>query len=91
MSVVADGEDCMERLLFRQLPWAVRIAVGLAIGLTWVFIEEHIIEPLALYKYMPFYRVGNFCIYDFTVGMIIAAGIWRASRHGRPPAARRVM
>jgi hypothetical protein len=76
----------MERLLFRQLPWAVRIAVGLAIGLTWVFIEEHIIEPFALYKYMPFYRVGNFCVYDFTVGLIIAVCIWRASRLARPPA-----
>lgn len=75
----------MEKVLFRQLPWAVRIAVGLAIGLTWVFIEEHIIEPFALYKYMPFYRVGNFCVYDFMVGLIIVISIWRASRHPRPP------
>jgi len=81
----------MERLLFRQLPWAVRIAVGLAIGLTWVFIEEHIIEPFALYQYMPFYRVGNFCIYDFTVGSIIAVSIWRASMHTRPPAVTRAV
>jgi hypothetical protein len=81
----------MERLLFRQLPWAVRIAVGLAIGLTWVFIEEHIIEPFTLYKYMPFYRVGNFCVYDLTVGLIIAVSIWRASRHAGPPAVTRAV
>jgi hypothetical protein len=81
----------MERLLFRQLPWAVRIAVGLAIGLTWVFIEERIIEPFALYKYMPFYRVGNFCVYDFTVGLIIVVSIWRASRYARPSAVTRAV
>ena len=74
----------MERILFRQLPWVVRIAVGLAVGLTWVFIEEHIIEPFALYKYMPLYRVGNFCVYDFIVGLIIAVSIWHASRDARP-------
>ena len=81
----------MEKLLFRQLPWAARIAVGLAIGLTWVFIEEHIIEPFALYKYMPLYRVGNFCVYDFTVGLIIAVSIWRASRHAPLPAVTRAV
>ena len=58
----------------------VRIAVGLAIGLTWVFIEEHIVEPFKLYKYMPFYKVADFCVYDFTVGLIIVGCIWYFSR-----------
>jgi oligoendopeptidase F len=44
-------------------------------------------STFALYKYMPFYRIGNFCIYDFAVGLIIAVSIWQASRRARPPAA----
>jgi hypothetical protein len=70
----------MERSSFRELPRVVQIAVGLAIGLTWVFIEEHIVEPFGLYKYMPFYKVGDFCVYDFTVGLIIVGYIWYFSR-----------
>jgi len=74
----------MERLAFRDLPLAVRIAVGFAAGLTWVFIEEHIVEPFKLYRYMPFYRVGNFCVYDFTVVLIIVSCVWYFSRRAAP-------
>jgi hypothetical protein len=75
----------MERLAFKDLPLAVRFTVGLAIGLTWVFIEEHVVEPFKLYEYMPFYKVGDFCVYDFTVGLIIVGYIWYFSRRAAPP------
>jgi hypothetical protein len=73
-------EVFMKRSSFRELPLAVRIAVGLASGLTWVFIEEHIVEPFKLYKYMPFYKLGDFCVYDLTVGLIIVGCILYFSR-----------
>jgi len=76
----------MESLAFRELPMAVRVAVGLAFGLTWVFIEEHLIEPFKLYKYMPFYKVGDFCVYDFSVGLIIVGCLWRFSTRAAPRA-----
>jgi hypothetical protein len=77
----------MERLGFRELPWAVRISTGLAIGLTWVFLEEHVIEPFKWYRYMPFYKIGDFCVYDFTAGLIIVGCIWYCSRRTAPPKA----
>jgi hypothetical protein len=76
----------MERLAFRNLPLMARIAVGLVIGLTWVSIEDHVVEPFQLYKYMPFYKVGGFCVYDFTVGLIIVGCIWYFSRRAMPAA-----
>ena len=74
----------MAKLSFRDLPLAVRIAVGLAFGTTWVFIEQLIIEPFGFSKYMPLYRVGGFCVYDLTVGLIIVVSIWRASTRAAP-------
>jgi hypothetical protein len=29
---------------------------------------------------MPFYRVGGFCVYDFTITLLVVAGLWRLSR-----------
>jgi hypothetical protein len=63
---------------------AARIAVGLAFGTTWVFIEQLIIEPFGIWKYMPLYRAGGFCVYDLTVGLIIVVSIWRASTRAAP-------
>jgi len=86
---VSHIEKSMARLSFRELPLAVRLAVGLTFVLTWVFIEEHIIEPFGFWKYMPFYKVGNFCVYDLTVGLIIIGCIWRFSSGAGPPAVTR--
>jgi len=38
---------------------------------------------------MPFYKVGNFCVYDLTVGLIIIGCIWRFSSGAGPPAVTR--
>lgn len=48
----------MEQLWFRQLPWAVRIAIGVAYYTAWVCIEGFIIDRNGLWKYMPYYRKG---------------------------------
>lgn len=70
----------MQNLTFRQLPWVVRIAVGVAFLNLWVNIEGLVIDRYGIWKYMPYYKVGDACVWDLTVTIIIAFAIWRASR-----------
>jgi hypothetical protein len=46
--------------------------------------EQLVIEPTDFWRYMPFYRVQGFCVYDFTVIVLITAGLWRLSQRGEP-------
>jgi hypothetical protein len=70
----------MGRLTFRQLPMIAQMAVGIAFLEAWISLEQLVIEPTGLWHYMPFYRVGGFCVYDFTVMLLLVAGLWRLSR-----------
>lgn len=76
----------MPTLSFRQLPLAVRIAVGVTFFNTWICIEEFIIDRYGLWQYMPYYRRADPCLWDLAVGSLIVFAIWRASRAARPPA-----
>ena len=33
----------------------------------WVIFEETVVDRLGLWRYMPFYRVGLFCVWDAAV------------------------
>jgi hypothetical protein len=70
----------METVTFRQLPTIAKVAVGIAFLEAWVSLEQLVIEPTGLWHYMPFYRVGGICVYDFTVTLLVVAGLWRLSR-----------
>jgi hypothetical protein len=70
----------MRTVTFGQLPMIVKVAVGIAILEAWVSLEQLVIEPTGLWHYMPFYRVSGFCVYDFTVTLLVVAGLWRLSR-----------
>jgi hypothetical protein len=70
----------MERLTFRQLPMIAKVAIGIAFLEAWVSLEQLVIAPTGLWHYMPFYRVGGFCVYDFTITLLVVAGLWRLSR-----------
>lgn len=70
----------METLSFQQLPLVVKIAVGVVFYNTWWSIEEFIIDRHGLWKYMPYYRVADPCVWDLAVALIIGFAIWRASR-----------
>ena len=70
----------MGKVTFRQLPMIVKVAVGIAFMEAWVSLEQLVIEPTGLWRYMPFYRVGGYCVYDFAVTLLIVAGLWRLSR-----------
>jgi hypothetical protein len=73
----------MERLIFKQLPLVIKIAVWIAFFNAWLSIEEFVINRQGLWKYMPFYNVADACVCDLVVALIITVGLWRASRPGR--------
>ena len=69
----------MERLPFRQLPLAVKIAIWVVFNNAWWSIEEFVIDRKGLWRYMPYYRVANGCVWDLAVALIVGSAIWRAS------------
>jgi len=73
----------MERLIFKQLPLVIKIAVWIAFFNAWLSIEEFVINRQGLWKYMPFYKVADACVWDLVVALIITVGLWRASRAGK--------
>ena len=64
---------------FRQLPLIAKVAVGTTFLNTWVLFEEIVVDRQGLWRYMPFYRVGDFCVWDLTVGLLILVWLWRLS------------
>jgi len=75
----------MQRLAFNQLPLIARAAIGIAFMNSWVLFEEIVVDRQGLWRYMPFYRVGDFCVWDLAVGALIFIGLWRlSSRHEQP-------
>ena len=73
----------MQSLSFHQLPLAVKIAVGVVFNNAWWSIEEFVIDRNGIWKYMPYYRVANGCVWDLTVALSTVFLIWRASRPGK--------
>ena len=54
----------MKKLTFSELPWIARVAVASGFLTTWVEFEDQIIERQHWDVFLPYYRVGNFCVYD---------------------------
>jgi hypothetical protein len=73
----------MERLIFKQLPLVIKIAVWIAFFNAWLSIEEFVINRQGLWKYMPFYNVADACVWDLVVALIITVGLWRAFSAGK--------
>lgn len=72
----------MDTLKFRQLPVAVKVAVGIVFMNAWVLIEQLVIDRYGIWKYMPHYKVTDPCVWDLAVALIISVAVWRASRRG---------
>src|SRR5207248_10671790 len=49
------------------LPLIAKIAIVMTVINTWVIFEETIVDRHGLWRYMPFYRVGLFCVWDAVV------------------------
>ena len=49
------------------LPLIAKIAIATTFINTWVIFEETVVDRHGLWRYMPFYRVGLFCVWDAAV------------------------
>jgi hypothetical protein len=49
------------------LPLIAKIAIAMTSLNTWVIFEETVVDRHGLWRYMPFYRVGLFCVWDAAV------------------------
>jgi hypothetical protein len=49
------------------LPLIAKIAIAMTFLNSWVIFEETIVDRHGLWRYMPFYRVGLFCVWDAVV------------------------
>src|SRR6266481_2532614 len=49
------------------LPLIAKIAIAMTFINTWVIFEETVVDRHDLWRYMPFYRVGLFCVWDAAV------------------------
>ena len=78
----------MGKMTFQQLPLVAKVGVGVAFYDAWWSIEEFLIDRHGLWRYMPYYRVGDPCVWDVAVGLLIVTGLWWLSRsqgrEGRP-------
>jgi hypothetical protein len=57
-----------------RLPLIAKIAIAMTFLNAWVIFEETIVDRHGLWRYMPFYRVGLFCVWDgavFAVTLLI--------------------
>src|SRR6478736_10407328 len=78
----------MKKSTTRRLPLIARIAIAMTFVNAWVIFEETIVDRHGLWRYMPFYRVGLFCVWDAAVLavtlllLLVSAGPFR--RRSRP-------
>jgi hypothetical protein len=49
------------------LPLIAKIAIAMTFINTWVIFEETVVDRHGLWRYMPYYRVGLFCVWDAAV------------------------
>src|SRR6476661_4882452 len=49
------------------LPLIAKIAIAMTFINTWILFEETVVDRHGLWRYMPFYRVGLFCVWDAAV------------------------
>ncbi|MGA3345241.1 MAG: hypothetical protein ABSC76_10270 [Terracidiphilus sp.] len=73
----------MKRVAFAELPWTVRVILGLAAFNLWWSFEEFVIDRFGVWRFLPDYRFGRLCVWDLTVAAGIAAAVWWFSVRGR--------
>jgi hypothetical protein len=71
----------MKRVLFAELPWIVRVVLGLATFNLWWSFEEFVIDRFGYWRYLPDYNFGRLCVWDLTAASAIATAItWLSAR-----------
>jgi hypothetical protein len=67
----------MRRLPFNELPVLCQIVTLGGLFAAWVGFEELVIDRHGWDRWLPLYRYGNLCIYDFAVFSVIVV-VWAA-------------
>ena len=57
----------MKKSTTPPLPLIGKIAIVMTFINSWVIFEETVVDRHGLWRYMPFYRVGLFCVWDAAV------------------------
>ena len=70
------------------LPLIAKIAIAMTVLNAWVLFEETIVDRHGLWRYMPFYRVGLFCVWDAAVLavtlLLLLVSVARSRRRNGP-------
>ena len=65
----------MSKVPFKDLPFLVKAAIFVGFYLAWVMFEELVIDRTGLWRFMPFYKVGLFCVWDVFALVILGSGL----------------
>src|SRR5215472_17130345 len=57
----------MKKSTTSRLPVIAKVAIAMTFINTWVIFEDTVVDRHGLWRYMPFYRVGSFCVWDAAV------------------------
>jgi len=63
--------------------WILPLVLGLTLLNSWALFEELVVDRQGLWRYMPFYRVGAFCVWDVAALMTVLMLITALRRSGR--------
>lgn len=74
----------MQKVAFAALPGLVQFTSLVTLFIAWVLFAELIIDRHGYDRLLPFYRVGNFCPYDFAVLLLLTAA-WMLRRGRSKP------
>lgn len=69
----------IKTIRFAELPWVARILLAFAAYNFWWSFEEFVIDRFGLWRYLPDYAFGRFCVWDLAVALFIAASFWLLS------------
>jgi len=70
----------MGTVSFRELPTVVKVATGVAFFTLWMCLEEFVINRSGFWRYLPYYKRDDACVWDLAVSVLIVAGLWALSR-----------
>ena len=77
----------MARPSLRDQPLVVKAAVFITFFNAWVLFEELVIDRHGLWRFLPFYKVGLFCVWDVLALAVIGLGLFlRSARSPRSDA-----
>ena len=77
----------MGTVQFWQLPMTAKVAIGIAFNNAWWSIEEFVIDRHGLWRFMPYYRVADPCVWDLGVALLTIAVLWWLSQEPAKPGA----